>query len=320
MVKFKTLQKMVESQPLKRLSRRSFVRNSLYASALGYLNTLPLGMPGDELISLTILHTNDVHSRIDPFPMDSGRNAGQGGVAKRATMIDQIRQESQHVLLFDAGDMFQGTPYFNMFNGELEIKLMSQLGYDAGTIGNHDFDAGIDELSSQLRHANFPLIASNYNFDDNAMYGKALRKKVFEVEEVKIGVYGLGIELKGLVPDILYKGTRYLDPLKVARQMEDELIDEGCDYVICLSHLGYRYRSEKISDVVLASQSRYTDLIIGGHTHTFMKEPHIERNLKGEPVIINQAGFGGILMGRIDLAFGKERKNKQINTVNLTVE
>ena len=312
---------MIESNLVRRICRRRFIKAGLYTSALGYLNTLPLeGLLPDEMVSLTILHTNDVHSRIDPFPADSGRNAGQGGIAKRATLIQRIREETKNVLLFDAGDMFQGTPYFNLFKGELEIKLMSMLGYDAGTIGNHDFDAGVDGLTKQLVHANFPLIVSNYNFEENSMAGQSLRKKIFEVEDIKVGVYGLGIELRGLVPDVLIKGTRYSDPVHEARKVEKELVDEGCDYILCLSHLGYRYRSDKVSDVVIASQTEHTDLIIGGHTHTFMNEPHVENNLRGEPVLINQVGFGGILLGRIDLSFGKEKKRKRINTSKLTVE
>ncbi len=298
------------------MNRRKFIKSTAYTAALGYLNTLPLSaLPArNELFHLTILHTNDVHSRIDPFPMDGSRNEGQGGVAKRKTLIDQIRREGQSTLLLDAGDIFQGTPYFNLYGGELEMKLMTELGYDIATMGNHDFDAGIDGFANQLKYADFPIVVSNYNLKNTILNGKTIDHKVWSFGDIKIGLYGLGIELEGLVPKQLYKETQYLDPVKVAQKYERMLKEElDCDYVICLSHLGYRYRNETVSDVIIAQNTESTDLIIGGHTHTFMKEPHVEKNQKGQPVVINQAGWAGILLGRIDLYFEKgSRKMAQI--------
>jgi len=267
---------------------------------------------------LTILHTNDVHSRVDPF--DSGRYAGKGGAARRASAIDRIRKEEEHVLLLDAGDIFQGTPYFNYFGGELEFKLMTEMKYDAATIGNHDFDAGIDGLHAQLPHAGFPFLASNYDFSDTILNGKTKPYQVFRKGPLRIGVFGLGIELEGLVPKVLYKDTRYLDPVEKARETARILRhDEKCDYVICLSHLGYEYGGNKVSDVALGKTVSDIDLIIGGHTHTFLDKPTVVKNPDGRPVLINQAGWAGIVLGRLDIYFDRSRSTECTYCENILV-
>ena len=189
-------------------------------------------------------------------PWDGGRNQGLGGASRRARLIEQIRAEEEQVLLLDAGDIFQGTPYFNYFEGELEFKLMSAMGYDAATIGNHDFDAGIEKLEEQLPHADFPFLISNYDFSDTVMNGKTQGYKIFHKGPLKIGVFGLGIELEGLVPKNLYGNTQYQDPIKVAKEYAGKLKqDKKCDYVICLSHLGHRYSGDKVSDIDIAAAS-----------------------------------------------------------------
>jgi len=270
-----------------------------------------------DITKVTILHTNDVHSRIDPFPMDGSRNEGLGGAAKRATMLKRIRAKETNTLLFDAGDIFQGTPYFNFYGGELEMKLMSQMRYDAGTIGNHDFDAGIDGLEKQLVHANFPLVISNYGFEDTVMNGKTIPMKTFTKGKIKIGVTGVGIELQGLVPDSLTKETVYHDPIAKANEYAAKLKhDLKCDYVICLSHLGFKYSRNKVSDMDLAKKSKDIDLIIGGHTHTFLREPVNIENQNGINVVVNQAGWGGIMLGRVDIYFEKNKKGKCITCRN----
>ena len=293
------------------MQRRSFLKKAGIAGAYLGMGGVPYEwLTKPEFTTLTVLHTNDVHSRIDPFPMDGSRRQGLGGAAKRATLIDKIRSEEEHVLLLDSGDIFQGTPYFNFFLGEIEMKVMSAMKYDAATIGNHDFDAGIDGLHKQLPHANFPFITSNYEFEDTIMNGRTYRHRIFEKGGIKIGITGVGIELEGLVPTALSKETRYLDPVIEANREALYLKqEEKCDYVICLSHLGYRYRDETVSDVVLAQNSRHIDLILGGHTHTFLDEPDIRRNLDGLPVVINQVGWGGQKLGRIDVHFEKNKKN-----------
>ncbi len=303
------------------MRRRNFIKKVGVGTALVGAGAWPQILQAadlEETIQLTILHTNDVHSRIEPF--DSGRNAGNGGAARRAAMIDKIRKEKEHILLLDAGDIFQGTPYFNFFGGELEFKLMSKMGYDAATIGNHDFDAGIEGLHKQLPHANFPFVISNYDFSDTVMAGKTLPYKLFQKGPLKIGVFGLGIELRGLVPNVLYKNTVYQNPVTQAKKYSAILRhDEKCDYVICLSHLGFNYRGKKVSDQVLAQNTQDIDLIIGGHTHTFLDEPLVMQNKIGKPVMINQAGWGGILLGQIDVLFERNRKNKCVNCQNITV-
>lgn len=299
-------------------SRRSFIKRLGQASML-YAggNQLVTSLDHLDITKITILHTNDVHSRVDPFPMDGSRNQGLGGASKRATLIKKIRSQEPNTLLFDAGDIFQGTPYFNFYGGELEMKLMSQMKYDGGTIGNHDFDAGIDGLDKQLKHANFPFIISNYNFDNTVLDGKTLPMKTFVKNKIKVGVTGVGIELKGLVPTSLTKETQYLDPIANANERAAILKhDMKCDYVVCLSHLGFRYSESKVSDVVLAKQSKDIDLIIGGHTHTFLREPYKVQNEDGRTVVVNQAGWAGIMLGRVDLYFEKNKKGKCLTCRN----
>ncbi|MBD2751309.1 metallophosphatase [Spirosoma validum] len=304
-------------------NRRQFLKLFGTAAVVGSVAPDILASSGNvaraQRSSLTILHTNDVHSRLDPFPMDGSRNAGKGGVARRATLIKKIRQESPNVLLFDAGDIFQGTPYFNLYKGEPEILAMSKLGYDAGTIGNHDFDGGIDNMVTQFGKASFPILIANYDFRNTVMDGKSTPYKVFTKDGVRIGVFGLGIQPEGLIPKDAYKETKYLDPVEIGNDTAAKLRSgEKCDYVICLSHLGFKYDNEpKISDVVLAGKTRNIDLIIGGHTHTFLDAPVAVNNSDGQPVWINQVGFAGINLGRIDLAF---ERGKAVSSAGQSVE
>ncbi|MGB4398434.1 MAG: metallophosphatase [Daejeonella sp.] len=291
------------------LNRRDFIRGTAAGAALLAMGISPESVYAkDDLVKLVFLHTNDVHSRIDPFPMDGSKNQGRGGVAARSALVNKIRQEEENVLLLDAGDIFQGTPYFNFYGGELEIKMMSMMGYDAGIMGNHDFDNGIEGFYKQLPHANFPILNSNYDFSDTLLSGKTQPFKIFRKDGLKVGVFGLGIELSGLVNKQQYSNTIYLDPIAKALEMEKLLkLGHKCDLVVCLSHLGYKYAGPKVSDVVLAKSTNHIDLIIGGHTHTFMDKPDSIRNLSGTETLINQVGFAGINLGRIDFIF--DRKN-----------
>jgi len=258
---------------------------------------------------LVILHTNDWHSRIEPFPDDGSRNSNLGGAARRSVLLENIRKQEKNVLLLDAGDIFQGTPYFNFFGGELELKLMSEMGYNAATMGNHDFDGGMDGFLKAQLQANFDFITSNYDFSNTILAGKTRQYKTLEIDGIKIGIFSANIELNGLVPKKLYKKTIFLDPLETSLKLSEQLKKEdSCDYVICLSHLGYKYKDDKISDVVLASESKYIDLIIGGHTHTFMNKPDLIKNKNGVEVTVTQAGWGGILLGRLDIFFDKKKR------------
>lgn len=294
------------------MKRRQFLQQTGTCAAIVSLGYWPLRAAERlDYHKVIILHTNDVHSRIDPFPMDGSRNQGLGGAARRAALIDRIRGEEEHVLLFDSGDIFQGTPYFNYFNGDLEIRLMNEMKYDAATIGNHDFDAGIERLAECADMSTFPFLNVNYGMDDTVLHDKVLDYKIFESGPVRIGVTGVGIELDGLVPKALYKDTEYNDPIEAANRTALFLKQEmKCDYVVVLSHLGYRYRNEKVSDVVLAKSSDNIDLILGGHTHTFMDEPAILANRAGQPVTIHQTGWAGIRLGRVELLFERNRRGK----------
>lgn len=272
---------------------------------------------------ITILHTNDQHSRIEPFDASSGRNANMGGFARRATLIDQIRQKEKNVLLLDSGDVFQGTPYFNMFGGELEFKLMSLMGYDAGTMGNHDFDNGLQGFLNVLPNAKFPFICSNYDFSNTILNGKTEKYKIFKKGNIKIGIFGLGINLDNLVGKKQYLETKYLNPIDIAQQYSKELkVDKKCDLVICLSHLGYDYKPEEkmISDKIIAKNSEYIDLILGGHTHTFLPEPQKFTNKNGREILINQVGFAGLLLGRIDFFFDKNKNIQKISWNNQVID
>ena len=233
---------------------------------------------------LTILHTNDVHSRLDPFPMDGTRNAGMGGIAARAAIISNIRAQEANVLLLDAGDIFQGTPYFNIFKGEPEMKAMQMMGYDAGVMGNHDFDAGMENFVKQLaEHGKFPILMCNYGFGQTPMENHFAPYKVFKKGNLKIGVTGVGIELTGLVPESLYGNTVYMDPISNASRTAALLKKEKkCDMVICISHLGDKYSDNKVSDEVLAKESEHIDLILGGHTQRFFEKPREYANKAGK--------------------------------------
>lgn len=300
------------------MRRRHFIQKTAASTALLSLGGLGLNALDAPTTKITILHTNDVHSHIDPFGPNEGKRSNNGGVARRATLVEQIRNENPNTLLLDAGDIFQGTPYFNFYGGELEFKLMSHMKYDAATIGNHDFDNGIEGLYAQLPHAKFELISANYDFTNTVLDTHIRPYKVFKKAGVTIGVFGLGIKLQGLVNKTAYKETRYLNPVEIAQDITQRLKhEEGCDIIICLSHLGYDYPKypERISDIKLARATKYIDLIIGGHTHTFLEQPTVETNALGEDVIVNQVGCYGLFLGRVDFYLSKTTKAYKTKTL-----
>jgi len=289
------------------MKRRDFIQKTAVTSAFLGLGGLSLSsFKSVDTKHLTILHTNDVHSYIDPFPPNHPKNPNMGGVARRATLIETIRKENPNVLLLDAGDIFQGTPYFNYYGGELEFKLMSMMKYDLATIGNHDFDNSIDGLYAQLPNANFEFVSANYDFKNTIMDGHVKPYKIFNKNGIKVGVFGLGVGLEGLVDKKNYKETVYNDPVAISQDMARILKHEQkCDLVICLSHIGYKYKDEpdKICDVKLAGLTKDIDLIIGGHTHTFLDKPTVLKNAEGKDVLVNQVGCYGVNLGRIDFYF-----------------
>ena len=297
------------------MNRRKFIYNSSIASlsvvGLNSCNIL------DKNVKISILHTNDVHSQIEPFPFNHNIYPDRGGFAKRANIFKGLMKLNPNTLIFDAGDIFQGTPYFNFFQGELELNLMKNMGYNAATIGNHEFDAGLDILKRNILNNDFQFISSNYNFTNTALEGLVSRYKVYKKQNIKIGVFGLGIELNGLVNSSLYKETKYYDPIDISNEMTHKLkTEEKCDLIICISHLGHTYQDDKISDLKLGSLTSDIDLIIGGHTHTLLKKPEIIKNSKNKDVIINQVGSNGVYVGKIDFNFS----NFNINSSDSLVE
>ncbi len=294
------------------MKRIDFIEKTAVSTALMGLGVSLSSFKSMNVKQLTILHTNDVHSYIDPFPADHPKNPNKGGVARRASLIESIRKENPNVLLLDAGDIFQGTPYFNYYGGELEFKLMSMMRYDAATIGNHDFDNGVEGIRAQMPHATFEFISANYDFKNTVMDGFVKPYKIFDKDGIKVGIFGLGIELEGLVDKRMYSETVYNDPVETAQDMVRILKKEKkCDVIICLSHLGYKYKEDesKICDLKLAALTQDIDLIIGGHTHTFLDKPTIAKNSVGKEVLVNQVGCYGINLGRIDFYFDNNRQN-----------
>ena len=303
------------------MNRKEFLQKSSAAALLLGTASFPIdAFSKAGMQKITILHTNDQHSRIDPFPMDGTKNQGLGGFARRAEVISQIRKQEKNVILLDSGDIFQGTPYFNKYHGELEIKLMNEMRYDAGTIGNHDFDGGLENLGLRMTQAQFPFLVSNYDISNTPMQNKAKEYKVFQYGDIKVGVFGVCIELNGLVSKEMYGDTVYRDPIKDANRVAAILKnDEKCDLVICLSHLGYKYDDEKVSDQVLARSTRHIDVILGGHTHTFFKAPEPYQNLDGKQVLVNQVGWAGIYLGQIDFYFDHKKRKQSANTKPIVI-
>lgn len=303
------------------MNRRKFIKSSLVSGAALSFGTESIGAtlvsPKNKKIS--ILHTNDMHSRIEAYPNDGGRWSNQGGMTKLASLISKLRSEEENLLLLDAGDVFQGTPYFNFYGGELEFKLMSNMGFDASTIGNHEFDNGLSGFYKQLPHARFPHICSNYNFSNTLLNGATLPFKIFRKSGIRIGVFGLGISLQGLVAKKNYEETKYQDPIGVSQEMVQELKSKKVDLIICLSHLGYSYRSEKIDDLKLAGAVDSIDLIIGGHTHTFLDEPTLVKNNAGHQTIVHQVGTGALRLGKVDFEFGRKNQIIQARVNSLPI-
>lgn len=301
-------------------NRRTFIQQLAWGGAAFMAAQFPHSLyAGDDFLTLSILHTNDLHCHFEPFPMSDSRYAGKGGLTRLSGLVQQVRSKNPNVFLFDAGDMFQGTPYFNYFKGELILKVMSQMMYDAGTLGNHEFDNGLSGIQSALPFALFPLLSSNYDFSNTILNNAFLPYRIFEKEGVRLGVYALGIEMQGLVSKVNYGDTRYIDSVKTARKMELFLKKEAeCDLVICLSHLGIQYKGNKVSDHVIAHETRYTDLIIGGHTHTFLEDAIRVKNKAGNPVVINQSGYGALMLGQVDFVIERGSRNKKVFTSSRT--
>ena len=284
------------------INRRRFLTTSAVfgATLVAFPRTL-LEASGAETV-ITILHTNDTHSQIDSLPPND-RNAGKGGVARRATLVKRVRKENPNTLLVDAGDVLQGTPYFNFYKGEVEYKAMSAMGYDAGTLGNHEFDNGVEALAAALKFANFDIVSANYDVKGTALEDRVKRYVVKTVGGIRVGLFGLGISPTALITPANFKGVTFLDPLIAARDVVKKLREEErCSLVVCMSHLGY-HEDGKQGNSFLASQVDGIDYIASGHTHIFMEQPVTATQPCGAKTLIFEVGKSGIYVGRVDFTF-----------------
>jgi 5'-nucleotidase len=284
------------------INRRTFLTASAAfgATVIGFPRSVFEASAADTVI--TILHTNDTHSQIDPLPPND-RNAGKGGVARRATLVKRIRKENPNTLLVDAGDVLQGTPYFNFYKGEVEYKAMSAIGYDVGTLGNHEFDNGVEALAAALKFANFDIVSANYDVTGTVLADRVKRYVVKTVGGIRVGLFGLGISPVALITPTNFKGVTFIDPVIAARDVVKKLRDEErCSLVVCMSHLGY-YENGQRGDSFVASQIDGIDFIASGHTHTFMEQPVTQTQPCGAKTLIFQVGKSGIYLGRVDFTF-----------------
>ena len=268
-----------------------------YLFTLIVLLILSIGLEAQELV---ILHTNDTHSRIEPLPDTDRYNPDLGGVVRRAAYVDKTRKVNKNVLLFDAGDFLQGTPYFNMFKGEVEVEAMNLLQYDAVTLGNHEFDYGMDVLEDIVKKATFPIVCTNYDFSETPINDYIKPYLIINKNGIKVGVIGANIRPAGLIASTNYKDMKFNSPVEEANKTALMLRNDlKCDMVVCLSHLGYT------NELQLAENSRNIDIIIGGHSHTFMKEPAFRKDLDGKEVLVYQTNGRGVYVGRIDVELQK---------------
>ena len=272
-----------------------------YIITLIILLSITIGLQAQELV---ILHTNDTHSRIEPLPDTDKYNPNIGGVVRRAAYVEKMRKENKNVLLFDAGDFVQGTPYYNMYKGEVEVEAMNMLNYDAVTLGNHEFDYGMDVLTDMVKKAKFPIVCTNYDFSETEMANYIKPYHIIYKDGLKIGILGTNIKPDGLITSTNYEGMKFSSPIEAANKTAEMLRNElNCDMVICLSHLGHR------NELELAEKSRNIDMIIGGHSHTFMTKPVYRKDLDGKEVLVFQTSGNGVYVGRIDVALQKTKKN-----------
>ena len=251
---------------------------------------------------LVILHTNDVHSQMD-IPT-GGEGAGLGGVERRAAYIAEMRQlYPRNLILLDAGDYNQGTPYFNLFGGKMEVEVMNAMGYDASVLGNHEFDNGQEDLAKRLKKAKYATLCANYSFKKTPLKCAVKPYTIIKRNGYKIGIIGATVTLQGVVMASAIKNLTFQNPVPIVNQWAEMLKKEKkCDLVICLSHLGYDGGSpQRPSDIYLAEHSRHIDIIIGGHTHTLLEQPDVRKNLDGKEVPIVQAGSRGAYIGRVDI-------------------
>jgi len=256
---------------------------------------------------LVILHTNDTHSTIYPLNpnLADTMKAGRGGFIRRITMLREERKKNPDLLLFDSGDFCQGSPYFTMYKGDVEVELMNLMGYDAGAIGNHEFDFGLENMARMFRKLNFPILCSNYDFTGTVVEGTTRDYLILKRNGLKIGVFGLSPMMDGLVSAENCVGVRYLDPIEQAKRVVTILKKNKCDVVICISHLGWSTLNG-VDDQKLIAATTGIDLVLGGHTHTYFKTLQYVKNLEGKEIPVDQNGKHALFVGRMVLDFKKK--------------
>lgn len=263
-------------------------------------------LAAQDVKELLILHTNDTHSRVEPIPVTNPNPeyADKAGFVRRATLIKEMRKQNKDLLLFDCGDFSQGSPFYNMFRGEVEVKLMNAMGYDAGTIGNHEFDFGLDNMARIFQLANFPIVCANYGVQGTVLEGIVKPYVILEREGVKIGVFGLSPELEGLVQAKNCVGIVFESPIEAAQRVADILKEqEKCDLVVCLSHLGWK--GKPYSDETLIPTTRNIDIVLGGHSHSFFDKTLFYKNLDGKEIPLQQMGKNAVYVGTMKVKMEK---------------
>ncbi|MDY3847247.1 MAG: metallophosphatase [Prevotella sp.] len=274
--------------------------NRIYMTLLGL--ALAFGVHAQDKKVLVMLHTNDTHSTVVPVNknLEDTLIAGRGGFLRRATVVEQERAKHPDLLLFDSGDFSQGSPYYTMYKGEVEVGLMNVMGYDATTLGNHEFDNGLDNLARLVRMAKFPFVCANYDFTGSPLEGLVRPWTIIERQGVKIGVFGLTPNLEGIVMKNAIKGMKYLDPIKATQQVADHLKNvEKCDLVVCLSHTGWDLWPIDMDDNHIISATSNVDIFLGGHSHTFMEKMEWVKNKDGLLVPVEQNGNTGSFVGKV---------------------
>lgn len=268
-----------------------------------WLGLLLLLLVGCSSPTLTILHTNDTHSQIYPLSKNLAdtMKAGRGGFLRRMAMLKEERQKAPDLLLFDSGDFSQGSPYYTLFKGDVEAGLMNMMHYDAGTIGNHEFDFGLENMARVFRELNFPILCANYDFTGTPVEGTVRKNTIIKRKGFKIGVFGICPKMDGLVDENKCKGVKFLDPIKCAQEQIDELRSKGCNYIICISHIGWDSYPDLIDDQKLIKGTHGIDLVLGGHSHTYLKKLEYVNDKEGKPVPVDQNGKSGIFIGKINV-------------------
>ena len=274
------------------------VRIMMWSVLCGLASTVFAAQDGE--VELRIVHTNDTHSCVMPVNPNSSDTAlaDKGGFVRRAALVRDLRAEDPDLLLFDSGDFSQGSAYYNLYKGDVEVKLMNEMRYDAATIGNHELDFGLDNMARIFREATFPIVCANYHFEGTVLEGLVRPYVILERKGVKVGVFGLGTQLEGMVASENYKGVTYEDPVTAANRVADELKNkEHCDLVVCLSHLGWDI--DGLDDTELVPATRYIDIVLGGHSHTYFEHPEVLKDADGEDVYCNQMGKHGRYVGML---------------------